>query len=68
MEKGCTLPDKRATTPKNIALYTRRSNMIYDCVMYVQTQYVDLYITGSEHASLPIRPLYEDAVRERKER
>jgi hypothetical protein len=41
--------------------------MIYDCVMYVQTQYVDLYITENEHASPPLRPLYKDAVTERKE-
>jgi hypothetical protein len=41
--------------------------MICDYVIYVQTQYADLYIEGSEQVSPPIRPLYEDAVRERKE-
>jgi hypothetical protein len=61
------LPDKRGITPKTTALYTRRRNMIYDCVIYIQTQYVDLYIPKREHTSPSIGLLYKDILRGRKE-
>jgi hypothetical protein len=51
--------------PKNMALCTRRWNMIYDCVIYVQTQYVDLYIIWSLHTPLSQAVSYKDTARGR---
>jgi hypothetical protein len=42
--------------------------MIYGCVIYVQTQYVDLYIIWSLHKPTSLALGYKDIVRGRKDR
>jgi hypothetical protein len=53
--------------PIKIGLCIQEGIIWFMTVTYIQTQYVDLYITGRAHASAPICPFYDDAVRVRKE-
>jgi hypothetical protein len=58
---------KGVQPPKNMVLYTERWNMIYGCVIYVQTQYVDLYIIWSLPKPTSLALGYKDIVRGRKD-